>query len=77
MPRQFEHLSDQALTVLVHDGITWDETGVIPEGALRIEADRYLESMPSMDVATARKICRDAAVREAAVRWMETMGFKI
>lgn len=77
MPRQFEKINDQQLASLVHDALTWDNTGILPDGSLRIEADRYRESIPTMDVAAARKICREFALREAAIRWMETQGFKI
>lgn len=77
MPRQFEQVNDQTLTALVKDGLDWDSTGVLPNGILRIEADRYMENFPTMAVATARKICREEAIREAAVRWMETQGFQV
>ena len=69
MPRPFENHSDEALAALVKDSLDWDNTGVLPDGILRIEADRYREHTP-VDVAVARKHCRDAAIKEAGLRWM-------
>lgn len=77
MPRRFEKINDQELTALVKDGLDWESTGVLPNGILRIEADRYIDLYPTMDVSSSRKICRDEAFREATVRWMETQGFKV
>lgn len=77
MPRQLEHCNDQELACLIKDGLDWDSTGVLPDGVLRIEAERIRETYPTMDVAYSRRICREAALREAAIRWMETQGFQV
>lgn len=77
MPRQLEHCSDEELASLIKDGLDWDETGVLPNGVLRIEADRIRETYPDMPVAYSRKLCREAALREAAIRWMKLQGFTL
>lgn len=74
MSRQFEDLRDESLAALVRDASDWDDTGILPNGALRIEADRYCETVP-IDAVTARKYCRDAAFKEASLRWMKSQKF--
>lgn len=69
MPKQFEYLSNKDLKNLVLECIEWDTTGVIPDGQLRAQADLYMENVP-VDVVVARKHCREAAIQEAAKRWV-------